>query len=74
MSQPEVHPMTAEWVTERQTMRYTCPACRRCVEDGPDGLRVLHTGNPEARHVGGVLKMTGIEVEPSPPIAPPQLH
>jgi hypothetical protein len=55
-----VHPMTVERFADRQTTRYTCPVCQRCVEDGPDGLTILFRGDPQASHRGGVF---ALEVE-----------
>lgn len=55
MDLTETHVMTTELFAERRTMRYSCPLCQRCMEDGPEGLRIIQKGDPTARHVGGVL-------------------
>ena len=55
MSFVEHHVMTADLIEDRQTMRYTCPVCQRCMEDGPEGLAVIHKGDPSASHRGGSL-------------------
>lgn len=74
MGHRELHLMQATLDEERETMRYTCSACERCVEDGPQGLRVLHRGDPEARHQGGSLSGVALEIEAEPPMPPPLLH
>jgi hypothetical protein len=67
------HRMDTELIAERRTVRYTCPTCQRCVEDGPDGLRVLHKGDLSVGHRGGSL-----DIEQDEPAAvvetPPTLH
>jgi hypothetical protein len=55
-------------------MRYTCALCHRCIEDGPDGLKVLHRGDPNARHRGGRITSLAGDVEQDQPGAPPVLH
>lgn len=70
----ELHVMRAALDEDRQTMRYTCIACDRCVEDGPEGLRVLSRGDTEAVHQGGSLMGVGLEVEADLPPTPPTLH
>lgn len=67
MRQPEVHPMRAELSDDRATMRYSCPICERCVEDRPEGLVVVHTGDPHAMHRGGALATFEHDVEQAPP-------
>jgi hypothetical protein len=64
MNFPELHVMRAELIEERATMRYSCPLCDRCVEDGPDGLVVVHRGDAAASHRGGSL--VGVEQEVGP--------
>lgn len=73
MDQPALHFMTTELIADRRTVRYSCPVCDRCVEDGPEGLTVLHRGDPQARHRGGSITMTQHEVTQDPP-AMPVLH
>ena len=67
MSPREHHVMTAELIEDRQTMRYTCPTCQRCLEDGPEGLALLHKGDQGASHQGGVLGQVQYEVEQEQP-------
>ncbi|MBL8325824.1 MAG: hypothetical protein JNJ89_12805 [Rubrivivax sp.] len=69
MDHREFHVMDAELIRERQTMRYTCPACQRCMEDGPDGITVLHAGDRSARHRAGTVKavVDDIDTVPQPP-------
>ena len=55
--------MAVEVITDRQVTRYTCPTCQRCLEDGPDGIALLHKGDQEASHRGGRLPGFGQEVE-----------
>ncbi|MBI5717718.1 MAG: hypothetical protein HZC37_08530 [Burkholderiales bacterium] len=74
MGHRELHVMRAVLDEERQTMRYTCTACERCVEDGPDGLRILSRGDPEAVHQGGSLTALALELEPDLAPPPPMLH
>jgi hypothetical protein len=74
MSSIEIHLMTAELISDRRTMRYTCALCHRCIEDGPDGLKVLHRGDPNARHRGGRITSLAGDVEQDQPGAPPVLH
>ncbi len=74
MGHRELHLMHAALDEERDTMRYTCRSCARCVEDGPDGLRVLHRGDLEAQHQGGSLNAVALEIEAEPPAPPPLLH
>ena len=58
MNHPESHVMNAVLIEDRQTVRYTCPVCLRCVEDGPDGITTIHKGDPSASHRGGsILQM-----------------
>ena len=52
-------------------MRYTCPTCHRCLEDGPDGLRVLRRGDLDAVHTGGTLEAPLVEVEGTGERPPP---
>jgi hypothetical protein len=51
------HPMTSQWLPQLQTMRYRCLVCSRCVEDGPEGLRVVAAGDTDALHSGGNLAL-----------------
>ena len=39
MNLREFHPMNTLFIEDRQTMRYTCPVCQRCLEDGVEGTR-----------------------------------
>jgi hypothetical protein len=70
----EHHVMQAELDAEQGTMRYTCPRCRRCVEDGPDGIKIVHRGDLEAVHQGGSLAGPSLEIESEPAAPPPVLH
>ncbi|MEY8879182.1 MAG: hypothetical protein AB9M60_21910 [Leptothrix sp. (in: b-proteobacteria)] len=72
MSPNEHHTLHIELIAERQTVRYHCAICERCVEDGPDGLRVLVRGDPLASHSGGSFEMHAEVEQPSAP--PPMLH
>jgi hypothetical protein len=63
VSQREHHVMTAELIADRQTMRYTCPVCQRCLEDGPEGLTMISKGDPLAVHRSGRLRPMSPEVE-----------
>jgi len=73
MGHRPVHLMQAVLDEAREVMRYTCSVCSRCIEDGPDGLRVVKKGDLEAVHRGGSLApaMLDLESEPQPP---PLLH
>lgn len=73
MNPTEVHVMQSAWIAERQTMRYHCPTCQRCLEDGPEGLRLLAKGDQQAQHVGGLLSTLHLEIEQAP-APPPLLH
>jgi hypothetical protein len=73
MSYPELHVMNTVFIKDRQTMRYTCPVCQRCVEDGTDGITIIHKGDPSASHRGGSIALVQQEVE-QPPKAKPVLH
>lgn len=64
------HVMDAELIVERETMRYHCPVCERCVEDGPDGVRVLHRGDRSATHRGGSLTIDHEDIEVERPQGP----
>jgi len=66
--------MSAALDEERDTMRYTCGICGRCVEDGPHGLRILRRGDPSAVHQGGSLTGVALELEAEPPAPLPLLH
>lgn len=59
----EQHVLTVELIEDRQTMRYSCPTCHRCFEDGPEGLTVIHRGDPSAAHRGGSMAAVEHEVE-----------
>ncbi len=74
MDPREFHVMNAELSRDRQTMRYTCPTCRRCMEDGPDGIAVLFAGDRQAVHRAGTLKPMVEEVEPVSTGPPRRLH
>jgi hypothetical protein len=73
MSQREFHVMNTELIEDRQTMRYTCPVCQRCLEDGPEGITLIHKGDQSASHSGGSLGPAHCEVEQARP-AQPVLH
>jgi len=64
MNPPEVHAMDVELVADRQTVRYTCPVCQRCLEDGPEGLTMIHQGDQSAVHRGGMLAPALFDAEP----------
>lgn len=55
MTRSPPHTMDARWIADQMTTRYSCRSCGRCVEDGPEGLRVLVRGDVSAVHRGGVL-------------------
>lgn len=59
MPRLEFHVMQAVLSEDRATTRYNCPVCDRCVENGPDGITIVHRGNQNAVHRGGSL--LGIE-------------
>jgi hypothetical protein len=69
MSHREFHVMNAVLIEDRQTMRYTCQVCQRCLEDGPE----IHKGDQSASHRGGSLGPAHYEVEQEPPVQP-RLH
>jgi hypothetical protein len=66
MNDAIVHHMDTELITDRQTMRYTCAQCHRCVEDGPEGLRLIHKGDVSVAHSGGQFAIAHLEFEPVP--------
>lgn len=70
MAAPQHHVMDAELLAERETMRYHCPVCQRCIEDGPDGVRVLHHGDRAATHRGGSLAVDQEDVAAERPSGP----
>lgn len=70
MSRTEVHTMDTELITDRRTMRYSCPVCHRCVEDGPEGITVVHQGDLSVPHRGGSLHVANDEFEQEPPHRP----
>ncbi|MBL8340643.1 MAG: hypothetical protein JNL30_04170 [Rubrivivax sp.] len=74
MDHREFHVMNAELIGERQTMRYTCPTCRRCMEDGPDGITVLHAGDRRALHRAGTVKAVIDDIDTAAPVPPHTLH
>ena len=74
MGPRELHLMTAELLEDRQTMRYTCPTCLRCLEDGPTGLTIRHRGDPTARHQSGTVMPGVSHVRQDEPTPPPALH
>jgi hypothetical protein len=51
----EFHVMNAELIRERRTMRYTCPVCARCMEDGPEGFQLIQAGDRAAVHRAGAV-------------------
>ena len=66
MKTHEFHRMDTELLVERQTMRYSCRICQRTVEDGPDGITIVHKGDPTVAHRGGSLDITHEEFEQDP--------
>jgi hypothetical protein len=74
MDQREIHVMSAELIEERRTMRYTCPICQRCLEDGPDGITIIHRGDRSAAHRAGRMVPNQVELEQEPDRGPPALH
>ncbi len=66
MNHAPIHPMDAELIHDRQTMRYRCTVCAWCVEDGPEGVTVVQKGDPTAAHRGGALEVVTDDVEPDP--------
>jgi hypothetical protein len=77
MSTSRWHRMDVESIAERATTRYSCPICHRCVEDGPEGLRIVHRGDTSVGHRGGSI---AIDHDDDPPggaahgESPPRLH
>lgn len=63
----EHHVLTVELIEDRQTTRYSCPICQRCLEDGPEGFTVIHRGDPSARHRGGSISAVEHDVEQHTP-------
>ena len=77
MSHREFHVMNAELIEDRQTMRYTCPVCQRCLEDGPEGITTIHKGDQLAAHRGGSISSIQQDVEQEREQRPreqPRLH
>lgn len=77
MSTSRWHRMDVELIAERSITRYSCPICHRCVEDGPDGLRIVHRGDTEVGHRGGAIAVDHDEDPPASPArreGPPRLH
>jgi hypothetical protein len=73
MSRPEFHLMQPVLNEDRATMRYSCPICDRCVEDGPEGITIVHKGDQSAVHRGGSLRSIDHSMEQvSQPV--PRLH
>lgn len=72
----EVHVMTATLSDDGRTVRYTCTRCARCIEDGPDGLKVLARGDHGARHRGGQAapEVRDIDADDAAAAPPPVLH
>ncbi len=73
MKQYEFHRMDNELLPERQTMRYSCRICHRTVEDGPEGVTIIHKGDPTVAHRGGSLDIAHDEFEQDLQ-AKPRLH
>lgn len=71
MGRRELHIMQCALLEDGQTMRYTCPLCRRCLDDGPAGLTLVHRGDQSALHRAGALA-PGVQSLESVP--PPTLH
>lgn len=78
MSTTRWHRMDVELIAERATTRYSCPICHRCIEDGADGLRIVHRGDTSVGHRGGDITVEHEDDQPhSGPAAsdpPPLLH
>jgi len=74
MGHREFHVMNAELIQERQTMRYTCPVCQRCMEDGPEGIQLIQAGDRTAAHRAGSMAPVVEAVEQDPPPPPRTLH
>jgi hypothetical protein len=70
MTHREYHVMNAELIEDRLTMRYTCTTCQRCLEDRPEGITILHKGDPRASHRGGSLRNSSVEIEQVAPEKP----
>jgi hypothetical protein len=73
MGLPEVHVLQTELIADRQTVRYSCPVCHRCLEDGPEGITIIHKGEQQVRHRGGGISTLQSEVGQEPP-SKPVLH
>ncbi len=67
MNIPEVHLWTIELVADQGLVRYSCRSCGRCMEDGPDGLRLLTRGDTEVVHHGGSLSEPVVELQQHEP-------
>lgn len=71
MNLTEIHLYEVTHIAELRTVRYTCRACGRCMEDRPEGLVLLDRGDAQATHSGGSLNELNAELEqdvaPSPP-------
>lgn len=70
MGQTEIHVMTAELIADRHTVRFSCPICHRCIEDGPEGITFIHRGDVSVRHQGGSMSTIDSTVEQAPPERP----
>lgn len=70
MSRVLFHTMDTELITDRQTMRYSCPICQRCIEDGPEGITIVHHGDATVAHRGGALTVSNDDFEQDPPTRP----
>ena len=63
MTTREFHLMTTEVLQDTRTVRYRCSTCGRCVEDGPEGITIVHKGDLTATHRGGVLAASVVDVD-----------
>jgi hypothetical protein len=69
----EIHTMDVTLEHDRQIVRYSCPVCGRCFEDGPDRLTLIERGDASAIHRAGSLSTLEAEAEPASP-TPPLTH
>ncbi|MBK6852918.1 MAG: hypothetical protein IPG93_15135 [Burkholderiales bacterium] len=70
MGPTEIHVMTAELIADRRTVRFSCPICHRCIEDGPEGITFIHRGDTSVRHQGGSMSTIDSAVEQDTPDRP----
>lgn len=74
MNLTEIHLYEVTHIAEQRTVRYTCRACGRCMEDRPDALVLLHAGDTQAAHRGGSLSDVAAELEQDAAPSPPTLR